>query len=183
MAAENGFLIAGKVYEVPGLDSLTLDEAELMYEQSEVAQEDFAQDAGETDEEHEARVAKMVRHPGFLAALARIAYQRGNPNLKPGQVRLMLGKVNRIELFSMLGPAEEEPDEIPLASTSEPSESSESGSPESENSTKDSSESSGSASENDSDGQAGEVVNIGTTRSDTSSISAPEISAASAPST
>lgn len=183
MAAENGFLIAGKVYEVPGLDSLTLDEAELLYEQSGLAQEDFAQEADETDEEHEARVAKMVRHPGFLGALARIAFQRGNPTVKPGQVRVILGKVNRIELFSTLGQAEEEPDEIPLVLTSEPNESSPSGSRESESSTKDSPESSGSGLENGSGGPAGEVVNIGTSRSATSSISAPEPSVASVPST
>lgn len=183
MDAENGFLIAGKVYEVPMLDSLTLDEAELMYDQSGLGQEDFVQEADESDDEHTARVAKLMRRPGFMASLARIAYQRGNPTVKAAQVQLVIGKTNRLELFSKLASAEPEEDAVPLALTNAPNEPSPNGSPESEPSTGSSPASTGSDSGSGSDGQAGEVVSIGTTRSDTSSTSAPTVSAASASAT
>lgn len=173
MDAENGFLIAGKVYEVPSLDSLTLDESQLMYDQCELVQEDFVRDTGETDEEHEARVAKMVRRPGFMGSLAQIAYQRGNPTEKPGQVKLVLGKTNRLELFSTLSSAVEEPDEVPLALTSEPNESSRSGSPATGSSEGSSSGTSGTDSANGSDEPAGEAVITGPTRLGTSFTSAP----------
>lgn len=172
MAAETGFLIDGKVYEVPTLDSLTLDEAQLMYERCGVVQEDFVPLADETDDEREERIAKLTRHPGFMASLVQIAYQRGNPNAKMSQVKLVLEKTNRMEAFSTLA-AEEETEEVPLASTSEPGGSSLSVSLESATGLKDSSETGGSGSTNGSDGQAGEVVSIGTSKSDMSSTLAP----------
>ena len=47
MAAEteSGFVIDGVVYEVPGLDTLTMDEAQVLYDYSGLGLEDFAQSA------------------------------------------------------------------------------------------------------------------------------------------
>ena len=177
--AENGFLIDGKVYPVPTLDSLTLDESELLYDRCGVVLEDFGWMDDESDDEREEWVGKLTRNPGFMGALVQIAYQRGNPNMRAKQVEVVVRNANRVDVFSTLGGPVEEPDTPPLASTSEPGAPSLSGSLVSDNSTGNSSESSGSGSPNGSDGQDGEVVPIGTTRLDTSSTSAPQTLAAS----
>lgn len=179
MAAETGLLIDGQVYELPTVDSLTLDEAELMYDRCGLTQEDFVKELDETDEEHERRVAKLIRPPAYSAFLMQVAYQRGNPDAPPERVKKVLGSTNRLAAFSTLTLTVEEAGEVPLDTTSDPDRSSPSGSLERERSTKESPETSGGGSENVSVSPAGEVVNIGTTRSATSSTSVPSTSAAS----
>lgn len=183
VAVETGFLIDGTIYEVPTLDSLTLDEAQLLYDRSGIVQEDFVPLADETEEEREERIAKLTRHPGFMASLVQIAYQRGNPGAKMSQVKLVLEKTNRMEAFSTLAEAEEEPDDVPLASTSERGGSSLSVSLDSSSSLRDSNESGGTGSMSGSDEPAAGVVSIGTSRSDTSSTSARKVSVTSGPAT
>lgn len=183
MAAETGFLIDGKVYEVPTLDSLTLDEAELMYQRCGIVQEDFVPLADETETERDERISTLTRHPGFMASLVQIAYQRGNPGAKMTQVKLVLEKTNRMEAFSTLAAAEEEPDAAPLALTSEPGGQSLSVSLGSSSSPKDSSGTSGSDSTNGSARQDADLATTGTSRSGMSSTSAPKASVASGPPT
>lgn len=178
MDAETGFLIDGKVYEVPMLDSLNIDEAAVLYDYCGIVQEDFAPEPGETEDETDARNLKLARHPGFWNALMLIAYQRGNPTVKPAFAKAMIGKTNRLEALSTMVGAEPEADEIPLVLTSEPSDPSSNGLLENEPSTPDSSVSGGSVSTNGSAGQAGPLVSTGTTRSGMYSTSAPENSAA-----
>jgi hypothetical protein len=176
--AETGFLIDGKVYGIPSWDSLNLNEEEVLYDLCGLVQEDFMPAEGESDEEHEERLTGLMKRPKFWAALMQIAYQRGNPDAKPGDVKLVIGKTNRLDAMSAMGKPEKETPEGPLASTSEPNESSPSGSLENENSARPSPENSGSDATNGSAEADVRPTNTTTTRLVTSSISAREISAA-----
>jgi hypothetical protein len=178
VAAETGFLIDGTIYEVPALDSFTLDEEQVLYDWCQLVQEDFMSLEGETDEEYEERRAGLMRRPGFWAAWMQIAYQRANPKMKPEQVRQLIGTVNRQDALSTLGEPEEEESEVPLALTSEPNASSENGSLDNDNSTKPSPESSGTDATTDSDEADADPATTGRTRSDTSSTSPPLTSVA-----
>ena len=96
MAAEteSGFLIDGTVYEIPALWDLTMSERRLLFELAGYTQEEFLREDDETDDEHEARVEKMLRHPGYVETLMIVAYQRGNPDVKPGKVRLVIDRTS-----------------------------------------------------------------------------------------
>lgn len=178
-AETTGFLIDGKVYELPTLDSLTLDEGEILYERSGLVQEDFGREADEDNDAYEDRVSKLMRHPGFWASLMQIAYQRGNPTAKAAHVKLVLGRTNRLEALSALaGADEEDADETPLGLTSEPHEASLNDSLESDNSTKDSNATSGNAITNDSDEPDDPPAATTALRLGTSFTSAQKISAA-----
>ena len=107
MAAENqteaGFTIDGKVYAIPTLDSLTMDEAQVLFEYSGLTVEDFA--GIEIDEEldveqldpEQLEQLKRMRNPGFLRALLHIAYARGNPALGRKRVERLVGDVNMLD--------------------------------------------------------------------------------------
>jgi hypothetical protein len=164
-----GFSIDGKVYELPGFDTLSQDETELMYLRCGLLPEDFVPEEGETEEEHDARLAKLMRHPGFMRALMEIAYQRGNPTVKAAAVATLIGQTNRQEAMSTLVGDEPEEPEVPLASTSEPSEASARSSLSSESSTRPHSETSGDGSMNGSAQTDDQPEPTGTTKSDTSS--------------
>lgn len=170
MAAETGFLIDEKLYDVPGLETFTMDEAQLLYDYSGLGLEDFmAPDEDETDDERRRR-EKALRNPGLLRALMHVAFQRGNPTMKPVRVRELIGKVNLVAAMEALGAGEEDDDASPPASTSEPEQSSPSEWPAS-------SESSGGGSTNGSDPPDAQPTPTGTSRSDTPSTLAPTGSA------
>lgn len=127
---ESGFLIGDRRYEIPSVDSLDMDEAEIMYERCGLVQEDFVPLEDETEEETRKRRIELTRHPGFVRALVEIAYRRGHPKEDPAKVRAIAGSVNRIQALTDLveSAGEEEDDAGPPAelveSTSEPSRSS-----------------------------------------------------------
>jgi hypothetical protein len=178
VAAENetGFLIDGKVYEVPGLWDLTMAERRLLFELSGFTQEDFLLQDDETDEEQEARVEKMMRHPGYVETLMTVAYQRGNPTMKPGKVRLVVDGTNYMDAIQgFASPDEdEEAEQSPLELTSEPGQRSAPNSLDSNSLTPPSSESGGNGSGNGSDEPVSTRPDIGTMRSGTSSTLAPK---------
>lgn len=107
MAAEKqpeaGFTIDGKVYEIPTLDSLTMDECQVLYDYSGLTVEDFAgidiPDDAELDElePEQLEQLKRMRNPGFLRALLHVAYARGNQHLGRKRVEAMIGNVNMLE--------------------------------------------------------------------------------------
>ena len=179
MAAEteSGFLIDGVVYEVPGLDTLTMDEAQVLYDYSGLGLEDFAQSPDETEEEAKAR-ERLFRNPGLMRSLMHIAYQRKHKKLPASQIRSLVGAANVLDALQGLTTSEPEGEDVPLASTSEPSESSSNGSLENENSTPPSNENGGTVSTIGSDEPA--LIRVPTTapRLVTSSHLPPENSAA-----
>jgi hypothetical protein len=166
VAAETGFLIDGKVYEVPSLDSLDMDERRVMFDLCGLVQEDFVREEDEDEAEHDARVSRQMRHPGFMEALMHVAYQRGNPTVKRQKVQMVISKTNYFEAVSTMVGAEEDTEEVPLGLTSEPDK-------PSSNSTTDAPTSSGDGSSNGSDQPDRSPEPTGAMRSDTSSPASP----------
>lgn len=126
MAAETGFNIDGTLYELPTLDSFTMDEAQIMYDYSGLSLEDFAEPEEETAEQAAERVRRF-RNPGFLRALMHIAYRRQHPKLADGEIRQLVGSANLIDALKDLAD-DGETDAGPPALTSAPGGSSPSGS-------------------------------------------------------
>lgn len=117
MAAETGFIIDGTRYEVPTLDTFTMDEAQVLYDYCGLGIEDFVpiadppppdenadQDAkaayddllAARDRELEA-LNRKLRNPGFLRALVHVAYQRANPRMSPQRVKDAVGASDHTE--------------------------------------------------------------------------------------
>lgn len=182
MAAETktGFLVDGTVYEVPDMGTLTLDEAQTLYDYCGLTIEDFVPPEGMDDAEFDADIAAKTRNPGFTRALMHIAYQRGNPKIPAARVKQLVGSANLFEQFEHLAgePDETEEDQVPLASTSELEPSSQKSSLENENSTSQPSETPGNVSAITSDEPDGRLHRIGASRSAPSFTSPPTNSAA-----
>lgn len=117
MDAETGFLIEGTVYPVPTWDSLTMGERHVMFDLAGITEEDLMQQDGESEEDHDERVDRATRHPGFMHALMHIAYQRGNPQMRRDKVSLVVDNTNYLDAMTRMSAAEEDADESPLAST------------------------------------------------------------------
>jgi hypothetical protein len=167
VAAETGFMIDGQLYEVPGWDTFTMDEAQVLFDYTGFTIEDVAADPDETDEAKEERTERF-KNPGLLRAFMHIAYQRGNKDVKPARVKTLIGSANlldSLEAFASKKDGEdEEGDESPPVSTTEPAPSSPSR-PVEQNT------SSGSGSETSSDQQDETQERTGTIESDMSSTS------------
>lgn len=159
MAAENELTIT----ELPTLTTMDMDEAQVLYDYTGLALQDFVRTETESQEEHEERLQAMQKNPGFVRALVHIAYQREHPALKPDKVKAFLGKYNVIDVYQAVAATEPDEDDAgPPESTPEPVESSPSDSGTS-------SESSGDSSPITSDEPGSLLEATGTTRSDTSS--------------
>jgi hypothetical protein len=158
---ETGFMIDGRLYPVPDLGTFTMDEAQILYELAGLSLEDFAASEDE-DDEASAERRRRLRNPGFMRALMHIAYQRGNPDMKPARVAALIGNANVVQAFEHLVPDEDEGDDAsPPDVTSEPA-------PSSRTSSDDSSASSGGASSNGLGTPDESPVPTGITRSPTS---------------
>lgn len=169
MSEEQGlaFRIGGREYPSPDLDSLTMLERRVMYDLCGIIQEDFAPQDDETETEHDERVGKLTRHPGFLESLMHIAYQREHPELSRAKVEAVIGSTNYLEALEAWTDSAEEADVIPLALTSPPDEPSSS-------LTDSKPERSGPSSTTGTDEPADALSHTGTLRWGTSPMSAPE---------
>jgi len=114
VAAETGFMIDGALYEVPSLDTFTMDEAQVLYDYSGLTIEDFAV----LEDEDENEQVDRLKNPGFMRALMHIAYQRGNEKLAPAKVRALIGSANLLSSYEHLAVGED--DALPPESTTEP---------------------------------------------------------------
>ena len=152
---EPGIEIDGERYELPDLWSLTLDEAELVYDISGVIQEQFAPLHPDSSKEqrafHEAQNMQAISRPSFKRALVHVAYLRRHPEAKGQDLNVIIGQVNALAVSLEFLRGEASPPE-----TSSPKQ------PESKNdgSTTSNSEPSGTTSGSDS---AGQVVPLGRT--------------------
>lgn len=156
MAAETGFMIDGALYEVPSLDTFTMDEAQVLYDYSGLTIEDFA--ALEDEDENEQ--VDRLKNPGFMRALMHIAYQRGNEKLAPAKVKALIGAANLLSSYEHLAVGED--DALPPESTTEPEQ-------QSLRSSVEQNEPSGDGSTKSSDGQVVPLEPITTLGSGTSS--------------
>ncbi len=161
MAAETGFQIEGDIYEVPSLDTFSMDESQVLYDYSGLLIENFVVPIDETDEELEAR-EKLYDNPGFMRALMHIAYQRAHPELKASKIKALIGAAKVLEALSTLSSEPVEDESLPPAQTTGPE-------PSSERSSVVPNTPSGSDSSTGSDGPASTLHRIGTGRSATSS--------------
>lgn len=105
---ESKFVIDGRDYEVPTLDSFDMDEAQVLFDYAGCVVEDFAPPhpewSAEEKAKHEEGQLGKVRNPAFKRALVHVAYQRGNPDTHPSRVREVVGKLNIIDVtLTLLG--------------------------------------------------------------------------------
>lgn len=137
---DSGFEIDGERYEVPRLDSLDLDEEQILFDVSGIVQVDFApphpEAADEEKRELEREMASKIRNPSFKRALAHIAYRRRHPEAGYDDVQLVVGKVNALdaEIALIRGDAPDPQTSSPSeqessVTSSEPSRSEDSGTP------------------------------------------------------
>lgn len=111
-ATEAKFVIDGREYEIPSLDTFTMGEALTLYEYSGLALEDIDEAIG--------------GHPGVIAAFMHISYERGNPGVKKAAVRRMIESSNLAEALEQFqGEGDESPPEEAQKSEPQPTSSDE----------------------------------------------------------
>lgn len=117
--AIRGFLIDGKEYPAPSIDTFNMDEAQILYDYSGLTLEDLVAD--ESDPEALAARNKKLGSPGLLRTLMHVAYARGNPSMKPQAVKKAIGESNwldAIKAFASTGEVDAGPPELKSSSTS-----------------------------------------------------------------
>lgn len=168
MAAETGFDIDGVIYPIPELASLDMDEAQVLYDYSGLAIDDFVPPADDAEEDDREAYLRKIKNPGLIRAYLHIAYQRGNPKAKPSIVRDVVKNANMVQTYTAFIAAGEEEaesgDEVPPASTSEQPGQSPSDSLENNNSNEKKAANGGQDSTSDSAGQDSHPVTIGVGR-------------------
>lgn len=113
--AEAGIEIDGERYEVPSLDSLDMDECQILYDLAGIVQEDFVPLHPDSAEEekilHESAILMRIRNPAFKRALVHIAYHRVHPELGRHEIEGLIGKLSGLDVtIAMLrGDEEEDP--------------------------------------------------------------------------
>lgn len=133
-----GFEIGEERYEIPDFGSLTLDEAEIMYDISGVIQEQLAPLHPESSDDeklaHELQSIRLIGNPRFKRALAHIAYRRRHPDADFDHISFVVGGANAMDvtLEFLRGdpdpPAQSSPKQLASKrSTSDPSSSGDSG--------------------------------------------------------
>lgn len=122
MADDEGryFVIDGGHYPLPDVSSMDMAERRVMYDLAGLVQEDFIQDDDEDDAEHDARVTRLTRHPGFMESLMHIAYQRGHPELKRDRVQKVIDKTRFVDAVADWADDIEEDDVNPPELTKPP---------------------------------------------------------------
>jgi hypothetical protein len=158
-----GFIIDGREYPIPSIDSFDMDEAQLLWDYAGLTLADFAvPDPEDPDaEEQMAERSRKLGNPGWMRTLLHIAYQRGNPDVKPQVVKRLIGDVKLLDAMAkMVEESDRREDDAgpPDLSerTSEPDASSPSDSSESDDSEKPKTGISGNGSTNASD-EPGEI--------------------------
>ena len=107
------FVIDGREYEIPGLETFDMDEAMILYDYSGLTLEDFAADDDVEDEEERNR---KLRHPGLLKTLLHVSYQRGNPSVGKAKVSRTVGAMNLVDALKKLAEDEQVPPTEPQSS-------------------------------------------------------------------
>lgn len=109
------FEIDGREYQIPPVFDLTMGEAQVLYDYSGYALEDFVPPIpGEEDD----RMAKL-RNPAFKRAMVHIAYQRGNPELARPEVAALVDGFDMYEMVAAMYATDDDADPT-LASQNEP---------------------------------------------------------------
>lgn len=129
MAAENDtqqereparFELDGKMYEMPELRELDIDEWMIVYNYSKVVLRDLMEITDDPSAEQE-RIDKLEQ-PGVMKALFHIAYKRAHPQKTDAAVESLVGKIKYLPTLEALNPEEPEEgsEEDPTKGTTEP---------------------------------------------------------------
>ena len=142
------FVFDGQRLPIPDLETFTLAESVILYDNTGMTLEDFMPDEELSEEAANAERESKGRHPGFLLTLLHVAYQRAHPKFSVQKVRALIGSANLIEVIEAIEGIPED-DAVPpsVESTSAPTASS-------RNASDDSSATSGNGSTNASDAPA-----------------------------
>lgn len=171
------FVIDGEECPFPELgEGFDMEEAMVFFEYTGHPIEDLFIEVDEDDDEAVAEYELKLRNPKTMAALMHLAYARAHPQKKAATIKKLVRETDFVEAFSKLVTAEDDasPPEMTsgetppdkLSTTSSPSSSDESTAP------------SGNGSTTSSERLVAIPARIGTSVSDTPSISAQETSAA-----
>lgn len=169
-ANEVGFEINGERYEVPTLDTITLDEERVLYLYADTVLQDFApahpDESNDVKRALQVRQEQRVRNPDFKRALVHIAYRRRHPEVSDAEINQAIGTANALEVDIALLRGDGSP---PAMSSQKP--------PDDKRSTSEPSppSSSGSPTANGSETVAESLAPTGATESDTSSRGAAQI--------
>ena len=129
----SGIEIDGERYEIPTMDTLTLDEERILYIYADCVVQDFvpAHPAWEENQQVAHTLAQMqrVRNPDFKRALAHIAYRRKHPEVTDDEINKAMGTVNALDLDLAMVSGEDDADPPAQSSQSEPLEQSETSEP------------------------------------------------------
>lgn len=112
---ESGFLVGGRIYPIPTLETFNMQEARVLYDYSGLTLEDFVPPDPDVDdvEEKAAELAVKTKNPAFLMALLHIALQRGNQDWKPEKVKKLTEQSNLIATVEGLVDEEDAKDDTP----------------------------------------------------------------------
>jgi hypothetical protein len=100
---EARFKIDGHEYDIPAIDSFTMDEAQVLWDYAGLSLGDFAVDDEDPDSEQlRQAVQDKIRNPGFMRTLMHVAYQRGNPKIPAGRVKALIGQSNLVEAMAAM---------------------------------------------------------------------------------
>lgn len=102
--AEPKFVIQGVDYEVPGFDTFSMDEAQILYELTGLTLEDFDENAE----------AELKLSPGLLRTMMLVALMRGNPKMGRAAADKIAGQVKQLDAIEYL--AGDEDDAVPPTS-------------------------------------------------------------------
>lgn len=174
-ARESGFVIDDKRYEIPRLDTITLDEERILYVYADTVLQDFAPAHPDMPDDERAvfdlAQLRKVRNPDFKRALAHIAYRREHPEEADADIQKAIGAVNALEVDIALLRGDDE-DPPATSSQKQPAK-------PSATSTRSKPTDSGSPTESDSDPVDETREATGTTESDTSSPGATRLASVS----
>lgn len=93
--------VAGAEHEIPKVLSFDMDEAQVLYDYSNLHLEDFVPDeTGEITDERASEIAQKMRNPGFLRTLLHVAYRRSNPRMPREQIAKIVSAENFAEKYA-----------------------------------------------------------------------------------
>lgn len=108
-----GIEIDGKQYELPTLDTITLDEERILYIYADTVVQDFIPAHPDASDEDKALYQQLqlrkIRNPDFKKALAHIAYKRENREADDAEIQAAIGLVNALEVDVAMLRGDEDP--------------------------------------------------------------------------
>lgn len=100
------FVIDGREYPVPAIETLNMEEAMVVHEYSGLTIDEIDEATG--------------LHPGLVAGFMHVAHQRGNPDLKKTAVEKIIKGSNMVDAVRQFAADDDEEEDSPEATQNEP---------------------------------------------------------------